>query len=72
MNYKLTQKKEEPEPRYMSYESAQQIMKEQEITTLARFLIWNNSGQRPSNFPAMPSTIYQEKWQGWDKFLSNR
>ena len=54
---------------YMSYELAQQLMKEHEVTSVRQFYKWSKMGLRPANLPSQPEKIYKTKWQGWREFL---
>ena len=55
---------------FMSYNEAQQLMKEQGIKTAAQFNEWIQDGKKPDRFPPYPQLTYHVKWEGWDQFFS--
>ena len=57
---------------FMSYRKAQQLIKEQGITTVKQFEKWSGSKQRPADFPSNPKTVYQTEWKDWKKFLQKK
>ena len=56
---------------WMSYPEAQALMEKLGIKTQTEFREWSKLGNRPSNFPSDPSTIYKERWTSWGSFLRN-
>ena len=54
---------------WMSIQEAQALMQELGIKTQTEFREWSKSGDRPSNFPSNPQTVYKEKWINWRSFL---
>ena len=57
-----------PKKNFMSYESAQQLMREEGITTVLQFEKWSQE-KRPVNFPSNPYKTYSSSWTGWGAFL---
>ena len=60
---------------WMSYEEARQHIQREKIdgspiNTQAKFQKWSQSGERPSNFPSSPWSVYANKgWVNWSHFL---
>jgi hypothetical protein len=58
---------------YMSYESAQKILKENDITSNAKFRIFKKRDDFPDDFPPNPPGFYKNIWKakgGWGGFCS--
>ena len=53
---------------FINYQTAQQLIKLEGITTKSQFNKWSKS-KRPSNFPSSPERVYKTEWNGWGVFL---
>ena len=59
---------------YMSYESAQQILQENGITSNAKFRIFKKRDDFPDDFPPHPPKFYKKIWKakgGWGGFCNS-
>ena len=55
--------------RFLSFEDAQEKMKELGIKTSSQWMEYCAEGKRPDNLPYQPSVYYADQWKGWKHFL---
>ena len=55
--------------KWMSFEEAQDFIRNEGIQSHKEFKEWKRAGKRPDNFPSAPEKIYKEEWPGWEVFL---
>lgn len=55
---------------WMSYKEAERLIQKQGLHSVLEFYTWKESGKKPNNFPASPSTVYKNAgWKNWRVFL---